>query len=64
MKQETFEEAAEKYSITKALDKHQQETLVNLLEYIRNNCIETSTGWQMNGKDYSDAEIIEQFKNK
>jgi hypothetical protein len=41
-----------------------KETLILLLEYIRDNCIETSTGWQMNGKDYSDKEIVEQFKNK
>lgn len=41
-----------------------KETLILLLEYIRDNCIETSTGWQMNGKDYSDEEIVEQFNIK
>ena len=43
---------------------YSEEDVLNLLEFIKYHAIETSRGWQINGKEYSDKEIVEKFKTK
>lgn len=44
--------------------KYSEEEVDCLLDYIRNNAIETNQGWQINGNVYTNKQLIEQFKKK
>jgi hypothetical protein len=89
MKQETLEEAAERYYIDnifcdgitdfehdiaircyiagakwQAEKMYNDEDIYSLLDFIRNNAVETDEGWQINKIVYTNEELFEYFKNK
>lgn len=43
---------------------YSEEDIDCLLDYIRDNAIETNQGWQINGIVYTNKELLEQFKKK
>jgi hypothetical protein len=76
---ETLEEAAErlclnidrpifkqgaKWQQQQDKNKYSEEDIYSLLDFIRNNAIETDEGWQMNKIVYTNEELFEKFKNK
>jgi hypothetical protein len=38
--------------------------IYSLLDFIRNNAVETDEGWQINKIFYTNEELLEYFKNK
>jgi hypothetical protein len=43
---------------------YSKEDIYSLLDFIRNNAVETDEGWQINKIVYTNEELFEYFKNK
>jgi hypothetical protein len=56
-----FEQGA-KWQQEQDKNKYSDEDMLNLLEFIKDNAIETINGWQINRIGYTNKEILKQFK--
>lgn len=43
---------------------YSEDEILNLMYYIRCNAIENECGWQINGENLTDKELLKKFKNK